>query len=208
MQKTFIRYTVFIITSAILVILFFNFLFNLHFLEARQFEVFYEKTEQMIHTLENNQEELRLLNDSLDEDYLTRAKAAAYVLDRQEEISMDVEEMQYLADLLNVDELHVINENGIIEAGSVSRYVGFDMANHAQTSPFLDLIGRGDENAYLIQEAQPNAAEGNIMQYVGVARKEQDGVVQVGFTPTRQLEAQSRNTYDYIFSKFPTAIRN
>lgn len=68
MQKTFIRYTVFIITSAILVILFFNFLFNLHFLEARQFEVFYEKTEQMIHTLENNQEELRLLNDSLDED--------------------------------------------------------------------------------------------------------------------------------------------
>ncbi len=206
MQKTFIRYTVFIITSAILVILFFNFLFNLHFLEARQFEVFYEKTEQMIHTLENNQEELRLLNDSLDEDYLTRAKAAAYVLDRQEEISMDVEEMQYLADLLNVDELHVINENGIIEAGSVSRYVGFDMANHAQTSPFLDLIGRGDENAYLIQEAQPNAAEGNIMQYVGVARKEQDGVVQVGFTPTRQLEAQSRNTYDYIFSKFPTDI--
>lgn len=206
MQKTFIRYTFFIITSAILVILFINFLFNLHWLEARQFEAFYEKTEQMIHTLENNQEELRLLKESLDEDYLTRAKAAAYVLDRQEEVSMNVEEMQYLAALLNVDELHVIDKNGIIVSGSVSRYVGIDMADHAQTSPFLDLIGRGDEDAYLIQEAQPNAAEGKIMQYVGVARKEQDGVVQVGFTPTRQLEARSRNTYDYIFSKFPTDI--
>lgn len=44
------------------------------------------------------------------------------------------------------------------------------------------------------------------MQYVGVARKGCKGVVQVGFEPTRQLEAQSRNTYDYIFSRFPTDI--
>ena len=206
MQKTFIRYTVFIITAAISVILFINFSFNLHMLESQQFETFYTKTEQMIHTLENNQEELCLLNESLDEDYLTRARAAAYVLDRQQEVSMDVEEMQYLAALLNVDELHIIDENGIIVSGSVSKYVGINMADHKQTRPFLDLIGRGSEDAYLIQEAQPNAAEDKIMQYVGVARKGQDGVVQVGFTPTRQLAAQSRNTYDYIFSKFPTDI--
>lgn len=44
------------------------------------------------------------------------------------------------------------------------------------------------------------------MQYVGVARKGKGGVVQVGFEPTRQMEAQARNTYDYIFSKFPTDI--
>ncbi|RAZ93573.1 GGDEF domain-containing protein, partial [Klebsiella oxytoca] len=55
-------------------------------------------------------------------------------------------------------------------------------------------------------DAQPNAAEGRIMQYVGVARKGAKGVVQVGFKPTRQLDAQSRNTYDYIFSRFPTDI--
>ena len=206
MQKTFIRYTVFIITAAILVILFINFLFNLHLLETQQFNTFYAKTEQVIHTLENNQMELDLLRESLDEDYLTRAKAAAYVLDRQKEVSMDVAEMQYLADLLNVDELHIIDENGIIVSASVPQYVGIDMADHEQTRPFLELLGRGDEDAYLIQEAQPNAAENKIMQYVGVARKGQIGVVQVGFAPTRQLEAQSRNTYDYIFSQFPTDI--
>lgn len=38
--------------------------------------------------------------------------------------------MQYLADLLNVDELHVIDGNGIIVSGSVSQYVGIDMADH------------------------------------------------------------------------------
>lgn len=206
MQKTFIKYTVVIITSAIFVILFINFLFNQHLLKSQQFDSFYAKTEQMIHTLENNQMELDLLKSSLDEDYLTRARAAAYVFDRMEDVSMNVEQMQYLANLLNVDELHIIDENGIIVSASVSKYVGFDMTAHDQTRPFLELLGRGDEDAYLIQEARPNAAEEKIMQYVGVARKGQVGVVQVGFTPTRQLEAQSRNTYDYIFSKFPTDI--
>lgn len=206
MQKTFLKYTVLIITIAILVILSINFMLNLNILESRQFDTFDAKINQMVHTLENNRMELDLLQESLDEDYLTRAKAAAYVLDRQKDVSVSVKEMQYLAHLLNVDELHIIDKNGIIVSSSVSKYVDFDMDKDKQTRPFLDLIGHGDEDAYLIQEAQPNAAEGKIMQYIGVARKATAGIVQVGFMPTRQLEARSRNTYEYIFSKFPTDI--
>lgn len=206
MQKMFLKRTILIITLAILVILLIDILFNIRILKSQQYETFQAKMTQMIHTLETNRTELKLLRESLDEDYLTRAKAAAYVMERQEDVSMDVKEMQELAGLLNVDELHVIDENGIIVSASVSKYVGIDMSKDDQTRPFLDLIGRGDEGAYLIQEARPNAAEGKIMQYVGVARKDKPGVVQVGFTPTRQLEAQSRNTYEAIFSKIPTDI--
>lgn len=204
MQKIFIRYTFFIVTSAILLIFVINFLYTMHTLESQQFQSFETKIEQVIHTLENNQAELEIMNQNLDEDYLTRAKAAAYVMDRQEEVSKSVAEMQALAKLLNVDELHVIDENGIIISASVSQYVGFDMAAHEQTRPFLALLECEEEGAYLIQDMQPNAAENKIRQYVGVARKGQKGVVQVGFEPTRQLEARSRNTCEYIFSKFPT----
>lgn len=204
MQKTFIKYTFFIVTSAIFLILFIHFMFSLHMLKEQQYDTFCIKTEQMIHTLENNHRELQQLNESLDEDYLTRAKAAAYVLDKQKDISMDVSQLQYLAELLNVDELHIIDENGIIVSASVSKYIGIDMADHKQTSPFLAILESDDEDAFLIQDAQPNAAENKIMKYVGVARKGQKGIVQVGFTPTRQLDAISRNTYDYIFSRFPT----
>ncbi len=206
MQKTFIKYTVAIVTSAILLILFINFLLSRRTLENQQFNTFHTKIEQVIHTLENNRMELALIKENLDEDYLIRARAAAYVMDRQEEIVTDVPQMQYLARLLNVDELHVIDENGIIAYGSVSAYIGIDMADHEQTSPFLDLLESEEEDAYLIQEPQPNAAEDKVMQYVGVARKSQKGVVQVGFVPERQLEAQSRNTYDYIFSRFPMDV--
>lgn len=204
MQKTFIKYTFFIMTGAIFLILLINFFLTMRTLKAQQFESFQTKIDQVIHTLENNQQELSILNENLDEDYLTRAKAAAYVLDRQKEVSMNVEEMQYLAKLLNVDELHVIDENGIIVSASVSKYVGIDMADHKQTREFLSILESDDEDAYVIQEAQPNAAENKIMKYVGVARKKQKGIVQVGFEPVRQLEAEERNTYEYIFSKFPT----
>lgn len=204
MLKTFIRYAFFIITSAILIIFFINFLLTLHTLEVQQFNTFYTKSEQVIHTLKTNQEELSIIQENLDEDYLTRARAATYIFDTQQDVTKDVKEMQYLARLLNVDELHVIDENGIIVSASISRYVGFDMAVHEQSRAFLSLLDSDDENAYLIQEAQPNAADKKIMKYIGVSRKNHKGIVQVGFKPTRQLEAESRNTYEYIFSRFPT----
>ena len=189
MQKTFIKYTFFILTTAGSLILGIHFLFGVHMLEEQQYDTFHAKIEQMIHTLESNREELRQLNESLDEDYLTRARAAEYVMDRMKSVSMDVSQMQYLADLLNVDELHVIDGNGIIVSASVSKYVGIDMADHEQTREFLTILESDDENAFLIQDTQPNAAENKIMKYVGVARKGQKGVVQVGFKPIRQLDA-------------------
>ncbi len=206
MQKTFVRFAFAIVTAAVLLIFVFNCLFTIHSLESQQYNTFYTKSEQVIHTLETNQDELSMMKENLDEDYLTRAKAAAYVLDRQEEVSMDVQEMKYLANLLDVDELHMIDENGIIASASVTEYIGMDMADHKQTRAFLAILESDDEEAFLIQEAQPNAAAGKIMQYVGVARKGKKGIVQVGFEPIRQMEAQSRNTYEYIFSKFPTDV--
>ncbi len=76
------------------------------------------------------------------------------------------------------------------------------MSKHEQSRAFLSLL-ESDED-YFIQEAQPNAADQKIMQYIGVTRKEKKGIVQVGFKPTRQLEAKARNTCEYIFSRFPT----
>lgn len=204
MQKTFFRYAFAIMTSAILLIFFINVLLTLHTLESQQFNTFYTKSGQVIHTLETNQQELSILQANLDEDYLTRAKAASYIFDTQQDVTKNVKEMKYVAKLLNVDELHVVDENGIIVSSSISKYVGFDMAVHKQSRAFLSLLEDDAENDWLIQEAQPNAADHKIMKYVGVARTGHKGIIQVGFKPTRQLDAESRNTYEYIFARFPT----
>ncbi|MDE5696149.1 MAG: GGDEF domain-containing protein, partial [Lachnospiraceae bacterium] len=73
MQKIFTKYMVIIMTTAIMLILFINFLFRWHALEEQQFNTFHIKIDQIIHTLENNQMELELMNENLNEDYLTRA---------------------------------------------------------------------------------------------------------------------------------------
>ena len=164
------------------------------------------KLEDVKTKLAGNEENIGKLTENLSQDNLAKTRAFADMIAADPSIKTDPVKLNAVKERLMVNELHVIDENGIIVSSSVRQYVGFDMTIHEQTKPFLDLLESGDKEAYLIQEPQPNAAEGNIMQYVGVPRRSQKGVVQVGFKPIRQLEAESRNTYEYIFSKFPTDI--
>ncbi len=204
MQKIFRKYAVIIITSAILTSLLINFFISAYTLEKQQYAIFNSKIDQMINTMENNQLDIESINRNLDEDYLTRARAAEYVIRLDERILESRSQMLRLVNLLNVDEIHVIDENGLIVYSTIPQYVNLDFHNADQTKEFLWIIDNYSPEAYVIQEAQPNAAEGKIMKYVGVARKGQKGIVQIGMEPKRQFEAQGKNTYDYIFSIFPT----
>lgn len=204
MQKIFNKYTIIIISIAVLSILVINFFLSAKSLEKQQFNTFSVKIGQVIQTMERNQSELESITENLDEDYLTRAKAAAYVVEKNPSVLESVEEIQNLAELLNVDELHVSDSAGIIAYSSVPRYIGLDFHGGKQMRGFLPILESDAEDEYVIQEAQPNTAEGKMMKYVGVSRKGIKGIVQVGLEPVRQLEAQEKNTYDYIFSRFPT----
>ena len=44
------------------------------------------------------------------------------------------------------------------------------------------------------------------MKYVGVARQDEKGIVQVGLSPLRIAESTGNATYDEIFNSFPTDI--
>ena len=115
MQKIFRKYAVIIITAAIVAILIVNYAMVSIGARKQQVTTFQSKIDQIIHTIQSNQVELQSIRENLDEDYLTRARAAAYVIDLQPEMLDDVEELQNLVSLLNVDEIHVIDENGIIQ---------------------------------------------------------------------------------------------
>ncbi|KMZ52743.1 sensor domain-containing diguanylate cyclase [Dorea sp. D27] len=206
MQKIFKKYTIIIMSTAILSILVFNFFFSASSSRSRQLDTFNAKIDQVIHTMENNQEELASIKENLDEDYLTRAKAAAYVVEKNPGVLDSVEELTNLAALLDVDELHVTEADGVIRYSSVPKYIGLDFHNGRQMRGFLPILESDSDDMHIIQEAQPNTAEAKMMKYVGVSRKGVKGLVQVGLEPIRQMEAQERNTYDYIFNRFPTDV--
>lgn len=204
MQKIFRKYAIIIITVATLFILIANFYFTMHSVEAQQLKTFNVKINQVIHTLENNQMELSSINRNLNNEYLTRARIAAHMVTQNKEIYSSVKGLQNLTELLDIDELHITDSKGIVIYSSVVDYIGYDLHNGKQSSGFLSILESDNKNSFVIQSAQPNSIEGKEMQYVGVSRLDRSGIVQIGLTPTRQADAQKRNTYNYIFSKFPT----
>lgn len=152
-------------------------------------------------TIHQNNLELENLWDSLSEDYLTRAKAFAYIIQQKPEVLESQEELQRIKELLNVDELHVVDENGILRYGTIPKYFGMDFDSTDQTREFLEILSNPDFE--LVQDIRPNGAEGKLFQYIGVARIDEPGIVEIGINPSRYIEAKSRNELSYIFERFP-----
>ena len=132
------------------------------------------------------------LTAQLNSDYIAKAEAFSKMIELNPSILDDSKKLEEIMNLLDVDELHVTDEKGIIQWGTVPAYFGFDFASGDQTKPFLDILK--DSSIKLAQEPQPNSADGKLFQYIGVSRRDKTGIVQIGNTPDRlqnQLEKSS-----------------
>ena len=92
MKKIFRKYTSVIITAAICLILVINAFFTAGSIILQQRKTFYSKINQIINTLENRALESDNINRTLGNEYLTRAKAAAYVIEKDPSVVDSVEE--------------------------------------------------------------------------------------------------------------------
>lgn len=199
MQKIFTRYLFGVVAVAFCAIMLAGWLVQSKNAERHMIDNSRLKLMQLSQTLKANDAELETLKESLDEDYLTRAQAFAYIIAQNPEVLESQAELEKIKVLLNVDELHVINEEGILYAGTIPKYFGMDFRNTDQTAEFLQILE--DPQITLVQDIRPNGAEQKMFQYVGVARQDQKGIVQVGLSPTRFLEAQKKNELPYLFSR-------
>lgn len=199
MQKLFTRYIsiVIIISSVIISIIAWQSLERIEIVSAEN--TMKQRLVQLCEKFDSNKKELKTLTDNLHADYLTRAYAFAYVIQKNPEVINSLSELEKIKNLLQVDELHVIDKNGILIAGSIPKYIGMDFRSTKQTSEFLQILEHKKDE--LIQDIQPNGAEQKIFQYIGVRRQDQEGIVQIGISPTTLLEAQKRNEIAYVLGK-------
>ena len=192
MQKIFTRYISVVVIVALMAIFGVNWFFQEYNARKQMTEKSQMKLDQIIQTLENNEVELENLKESLDEDYLTRAYAFAYIIEQNPEVLNSQPELERIATLLNVDELHVIDENGILFAGSIPKYFGMDFHDTDQTKEFLAILE--DPESCLVQDIRPNGYEQKIFQYIGVPRQDQKGIVQVGMAGGPEKEPAGLHT--------------
>jgi methyl-accepting chemotaxis protein len=102
---------------------------------------------------------------------------------------LEYENMMKLKDYLGVEEIHVVNADGIIVSGTVKEFYGFDFASSEQTVPFLD--GIGVEGYELAQKPMIRGTDGILFQYLGVSRLDEPGIVQIGVSMEKLFEITS-----------------
>ena len=147
-----------------------------------------------------NETEIAELTEQLNAEYIAKADAFAEMILLDKSIIDDAGRLNEIKDMLGVDELHVTDDKGIIYWGTVPGYFGFDFSSSDQTKEFLPILS--DNSIKLAQEPQPNGAEGILFQYIGVARKDSTGIVQVGNAPERLQQQLERNSIDNVLDSF------
>lgn len=139
------------------------------------------KLEDVREKLVSNEENIERLTNNLSEDNLAKTRAFADMLAADKTLARDTDRLNEIRDRLMVNELHIIDEDGIITSSTIDSYVGFDMKSGEQSNAFMVIVE--DPSIEIAQEPQVNVAEGVVMQYIGVARKDGKGLVQVGVRP-------------------------
>lgn len=156
------------------------------------------KIEKLEETLALNDANLTLLKDSQRDVAIVRAKAAAYIIQHNPQIVGNLPEMKKVASLLQVDELHILNEKGEIYSGTTPQYYGFNFESGEQMRYFLPLLN--DRSLVLCQDIVPNTAENKLMLYSGVWQEDGKNIIQVGIEPRKILEQQKLMELSYLFS--------
>ena len=141
-----------------------------------------DKLTSVIEKLQENDEQIALITESCGEDGIAKARAVAELIYEDPALMETPEDLQEMCETLDVDEIHVIDEDGIITNTSIEAYIGFDMNSGEQSAAFMVIVD--DPTIEIAQEPQANAAEGKIVQYIGVTRLDEPGIVQVGISPT------------------------
>lgn len=187
-----------VILTAMLLTLFLNYFVQIQSARSSMYAGALDKFLQIEQILEQNEKDTARARQDLKQDCFIRAKAAAYIVQSRPEVIPDQNEMKKIANLLQVDELHLFDTEGNLYAGSEPKYFGYNFDSGEQMRFFLPMLT--DRSLELCQDITPNTAESKLMQYAAVWRPDGRGIVQIGLEPTRVLEAMKKNELSYIFS--------
>lgn len=153
---------------------------------------------QIESALEKNQRELVAIESEYRQTCLSNVRAIAYMVQHYPEAAESVDELKKIATFMEVDEIHIFNEEGCIIMGTHPEYWGYTFDSGEQMNFFKPMLM--DKSLQLVQEIMPNTAENRQMQYS--ARWSENGkyIVQVGVAPTRVAKILDANELSNIFT--------
>lgn len=157
--------------------------------------------DRVIAVLDKNESSEERFVKSLKDDYIVRAKAISYIVDAKPEVEYDINELQKIASLMSVDEIHFIDETGTIYSGSIPKYFGYSFDSGEQMAFFKQMLNNYDLT--LCQDVTPNTAEAKEMMYAITWNESKTHMVQVGITPKRLLKELKQNQISNVIADMP-----
>lgn len=149
---------------------------------------------------ENKNDEQQILEE-LKLQYVENAKAVAYILEKNPSFQNNLSELKKIASVLNIDEIHLFDSNGMIYSGTVPKYYGLTFNSGEQVGFFKPMLK--DKNLTMCQDVTPNTAESKNMMYAIVWDNSKKYMVQIGIEPVRLLAEFEKNTIQEVVKQMP-----
>lgn len=157
--------------------------------------------DRVIAVIDKNESSEKQFVKSLKDDYIVRAKAISYIVDAKPEVEYDIDELQKIASLMSVDEIHLIDDTGTIYSGSIPKYFGYSFDSGEQMAFFKQMLNNYDLT--LCQDVTPNTAKAKEMMYAITWNESKTHMVQVGITPKRLLKELKQNQISNVVADMP-----
>lgn len=154
--------------------------------------------------LEENQKDLEEVREDYASTCLHNAEAIAFMIQKDPSILDSREKLLDIADMVEVDEIHVFDKTGTIFTGTHPEYYGLTFDSGEQIGFFRPLLE--DKSLKLVQDITPNTAEEKKMQYSALWSRNGEFIVQVGMEPVNVMKATKKNELSYIFSLLRVTI--
>lgn len=156
---------------------------------------------QVSKIIQNNDKEEKALTETLKESYITQAESVAYILDNRRGTASQAE-LDEIAKLQRVDEIHIFDASGTIVAGTEPKYYGYNFDSGKQMNYFKKMLT--DKKLTMCQDVTPNTAEGKPMMYAICWDKTGTYMVQVGIEPVRLLNELRANQVSEVVANMPS----
>ncbi|MCM1135301.1 MAG: ATP-binding protein [Clostridium sp.] len=154
--------------------------------------------------LEENSTELERVRAEYEIMCLNNARTVAYILEYNPDARYDIQELYKIAAGVEVDEIHIFDEEGTIVGGTHPEDYGMNFDSGEQISFFKPLLT--NKTLELIQDVTPNTASNTEVQYSALWSEDQTFIVQVGMYPGTLKRATEKNELSYIFSLLRAGI--
>lgn len=147
-----------------------------------------------------NNQSYSLTKSQLYKDLALKAKALAQIIaDSPNTLTND--KLTALTKVLDVDEIYVSDEQGLIKYSTVPQSIGNDFSSSEQSKPFMKALT--DKSFEMTLDPAPRTADKVQFQYAGVARQDIPGIIQIGTVPktlSTLLDNISLNKVIYNFT--------